>query len=448
MTQDKQSGTMTSIYHATLAGSALIYASGFIVVYTFLERWGIRETGDQLLRVKYFHVGFLCLLFPLLWVIPMFATGTLLKARRRGRKFKWNRLSVWLMPILSLALCTPLCFLPIFAHADYIRHHGWETSALVLFSLIGLVSAADPIQQVGQLSTLVGVTSTGQEPSRGMQIARATIATLALGPATYLFWKLGVDLYPELHETFRTSYTAPSAWLYLLFNALIAFYYRRGRKRLQQIQSEQPSPDTESDATNVRVVTACRIAGFYFLGVLSFSYGWYPFIPAARGGGSLLEVPNATINVRLNSPESAYSGLFDESKTTLEPNSHSVHAETVPVAVVEVTSGSLYVSRAEDSGGPACWSEGRLPHVYELPRSTVESIEYSPVTSLQSEMPTGRNISFLRGAWKSVFGAPHAFEHVCMPDNADGTPSITPAKVLIGPALLPTQPERSDSKRQ
>ena len=202
----------------------LIYASGFIVVYTFLERWGIRETGDQLLRVKYFHVGFLCLLFPLLWFIPMWAIGSMLKARRKAKKFNWKERAVWLTPVLSLILSTPLTVLPIFAHADFIRHHGWATAVLVLFALIGLIFATDPIRQ----PSLLVLPASASTPSRRVNIARLIIVVLVLVPAGYLFIKLGRDLYPELHETFGTSVTAPAAWLYLLFNGLIAFYYRGG----------------------------------------------------------------------------------------------------------------------------------------------------------------------------------------------------------------------------
>jgi len=450
MDRNDNYSTINAIYNATLAGSALIYASGFIVVYTFLERWGIRETGDQLLRVKYFHVGFLCLLFPLLWVIPMFAIGSMLRARRKTNKFNWKQPSAWLTPLLSLTLSTPLCFLPIFAHADYIRHHGWETASLVLFALIGLIFAADPIQQFTAQQSLLVLSDPDPKPSRKVSIARLIIAILALVPAEYLFWKLGTDLYPELRETFRTSITAPAAWLYLLFNGLIAFYYWRGRKRLQQISGEPPTPETQSEIRSVRVVTACRIAGFYFLGVLSFSYGWYPFIPAARGGGSLLEAPTATIDVKLSSPMSASKKLFDEIQTETRPQfpaGVSVHARTGSVAVVEVTSDSLFVSRLDDNGGPACWAEGYLPRVYELPRSNVESIEYDVVSSLRTENAPQANVGSVRRAWRVIFGAPHPFKYVC----ALGTPmnnsqAAMPPKPSIGPQPLHSQPAKATTK--
>ena len=198
------------------------------------------------------------------------------------------------------------------------------------------------------------------------------------------------------------------------------------------------------------MVTACRIAGFYFLGVVSFSYGWYPFIPAARGGGSLLEVPTATINVKLSSPMSALGNLFDETQTEAQPKfpaGVSVHARTGSVAVVEVTSDSIFVSRVDDNGGPACWAEGHLPRVFELPRNTVESVEYDVVSSLATENTPRANVSVSRRVWRAIFGTPHPFKYVCsLESSVNASQPVPLSKPLIGPQPLPTQPAKSTTK--
>jgi len=48
-----------------------ISCRGFICVYTFLERLGIREMGGDFLKGKYIHVGILFLLFPLSILCPV-----------------------------------------------------------------------------------------------------------------------------------------------------------------------------------------------------------------------------------------------------------------------------------------------------------------------------------------------------------------------------------------
>jgi hypothetical protein len=410
--------TVAAIYHGVLAASAIIYGSGFIVVYTFLERWGIRETGDQLLRVKYFHVGFLCVLFPLLWLIPMYAIGHILRARRKTLKFNWKEWSAWLTPPFSLALSTTLCFIPVFAHGDYVRHHGWETALLVVFTLVGLILATDPIKQLVPSPLLLPPPDPPPPPK--VITLRMIFAFLLLVAVGCLFYKLSVDLGPELRETFITSITAPAAWLYICFNLLIAFYYDRGSQREEQLSSQASTAQKESELRSIRAVTLCRIVGFYFLGVISFSYGWYPFIPAARGGGSLLEVPTATINVKVASTKSAdLANLFDASQTEDQPEfpaGVSVHARTGPVALIEVTSDSLFISRIDDDGGPSCWAEGHLPRVFELPRSTIESVEYEmPASSkLENDLPVGTGL--LRRIRLTIVGAPHPFKYLCSPD--------------------------------
>lgn len=225
---------------------------------------------------------------------------------------------------------------------------------LVVFTLTGLILATDPIKEFVSSPLLLA-------PSNPPPLIAVC----------YLFHKLRVDLWPELRETFITSITAPAAWLYICFNLLIAFYYQRGRQREAQLSSQDSTVQRDSELRSIRVATLSRIIGFYFLGVISFSYGWYPFIPAARGGGSLLEVPTATINVKVSSTKSSdLANLFDASQTEDKPEfpaGVSVHARTGPVAIIEVTSDSLFISRIDDNGGPSCWAEGHLPKVFELP---------------------------------------------------------------------------------
>jgi hypothetical protein len=60
-------------------------------------------------------------------------------------------------------------------------------------------------------------------------------------------------LWPELRETFVTSVTAPAAWLYICFNLLIAFYFRRGRQREAQLSSQDSTVQTKSELRNIRV---------------------------------------------------------------------------------------------------------------------------------------------------------------------------------------------------
>lgn len=53
-------------------GAVVIYATGFLVVSIFLDRFGVREAGVEFLKVKYVQVGLLCVSFPFGILAPLF----------------------------------------------------------------------------------------------------------------------------------------------------------------------------------------------------------------------------------------------------------------------------------------------------------------------------------------------------------------------------------------
>jgi hypothetical protein len=53
-------------------GAVVIYATGFLVVSIFLDRFGVREAGIEFLKVKYVQVGLLCVSFPFGILAPLF----------------------------------------------------------------------------------------------------------------------------------------------------------------------------------------------------------------------------------------------------------------------------------------------------------------------------------------------------------------------------------------
>jgi hypothetical protein len=64
----------------------LVYGSGFLCEYTFLDRFGIQESGQDCFRIKFIHVGILFLLFPISILIPI-----VLKISLKRIEFKASR---------------------------------------------------------------------------------------------------------------------------------------------------------------------------------------------------------------------------------------------------------------------------------------------------------------------------------------------------------------------
>ena len=70
----KHANRVESLAKLSVAVGAVIYASGFLIVFTFLERLGIRDFGN-LFKAKYIHVGILYWLIPVLG-LPIYAYDT------------------------------------------------------------------------------------------------------------------------------------------------------------------------------------------------------------------------------------------------------------------------------------------------------------------------------------------------------------------------------------
>ena len=400
-------GTNSNIIHKVsewfVAGTALIYASGFIVVYTFLERWGIRETGDQLLRIKYFHVGFLGVLFPLLIAVPVPSIIHLYKGRAK------HSFSFLLSASCSFFLGLVLCLILIFASVDYFQRHGATIGWFVFLCFLGVALSMEyPITGPPKaiLHKRVYVRREKDIPrfrlywknfcawlNKGWNRFRAGWSQyrfwLAFGfilTCLVLFlWKLLPGLLPTMNLVLVVSKTASAAWLYLLLTALIGYYCWIGWNRAAELHRAGANEEQRKGTfNNLLVVIGARIVAFYFVGLLFFAYGVYPLIPAARGGGSFAESPRATIDVRLTTNVAEPQGIFCPSSNQLSgqdniplaTNLHFIHARTVPVIPIELTSSSVFVARADDNGGPTKWSEGVLPNVHELPRPTIEFIQY------------------------------------------------------------------------
>src|SRR5271157_2081898 len=67
------------------------YICGFLVVYTFLNRFGIHDSSTEFFRVRYVHTGLLCLAFPIFIMAPIGA-HLWMYARQRSYESEYVRL--------------------------------------------------------------------------------------------------------------------------------------------------------------------------------------------------------------------------------------------------------------------------------------------------------------------------------------------------------------------
>ncbi|MGO9085753.1 MAG: hypothetical protein ACLQBK_11040 [Candidatus Sulfotelmatobacter sp.] len=123
-----------------LAVAGLIYATGFLVVFTFFARLGIREAGTEFFKVKYVHVGILCLIIPALTAVPAYAFFYMLRrAAETEHAGQVADLHVHVPSgILTLNMIVTFYVYVMFSPPGYLRLRGLMVLVIFLGTFAGL----------------------------------------------------------------------------------------------------------------------------------------------------------------------------------------------------------------------------------------------------------------------------------------------------------------------
>src|SRR5437588_9625205 len=140
----------TNLPEWLLAGTGFIYGTGFLIVYTFFNRFGLKETASDFFKIKYIHVGVLFLIFPTLLIIPIVAMWLRMRMQRRMMEPGERKVH---LPVFFLVANFLLVFYIIimFAPPDFLRNSARAplsisdnkfTAIILIFGLtiLGLVS--------------------------------------------------------------------------------------------------------------------------------------------------------------------------------------------------------------------------------------------------------------------------------------------------------------------
>lgn len=331
-----------------LAGSGVIYAAGFLVVLAFLDRFGIREAGTDFWKARYIHIGILCVAFPLI------LNGTILSLVHLVFHGKFNKSSMWqrLMPIGLLVI-------------------NLEIVAFVLIMLTnrtpsGGIAGLNPIQWIIAV-TLLGIPVlllleriiekiTGKVPSGDSELSPTSQSFAVSGRWILTLIVAGLDVW--YFSDFKSAVVGiqPAlALTYIGFSILLGvmistvFIYEKRQKK-------------ESRRKAITVLTASIIGPFFYLVVLSFSYGVYQNIPSTRGGGDYTMSPKVILTLKNASQTTRVDErYFDKTNKSI----------TIPLIVIEETSWAFYLANPEEAGGPIEWKQigGRKPEILIINKS-------------------------------------------------------------------------------
>jgi hypothetical protein len=328
-----------------------IYASGFLIVLSFLDRFGIRETGAEFWKARYIHIGILCVTFPLILNGTLLAITHLLFHGKFETTLMWQRL----LPIGILVINVEiLCFFLVM----------FTTKSPGTGAIIGL----RPLEGI-LASTLLGVPAilTVQRIlERFLPKKRASGELVSLSHATTvnLRWILVLVVacfdawfFLEFKES-TVVHVSSLALVYvgfrLIFGAALAtgVIYRRRQ-------------ETEGRRAAISALAAAILGPLAYLIVLAFSYGIFQSIPATRGGGDFTESPRVVFTFSEAVPISvAERKYFDPTNTLM----------TIPLVVIEESAWGFFVAGCSGSPPaktrtPTHRARGRQFYFARLPRS-------------------------------------------------------------------------------
>lgn len=337
-----------------LAGTGIIYATGFLIVLAFLDRFGIREAGADFWKARYIHIGILCLSFPLI------LNGTILALKHLIFHGKFNQSLMWqrLLPVGLLLV-------------------NLEVACFILIMLTDRQSSGGGIAGLAPLRWIIGVTLLGIPATLGIErmIERitgkvpATDADLSSTSQTFtvsLRWLLtliivALDVWYVLD--FRGTVSGGSPVLALVY---VAFSIIFG-VMIYTVAAYEKRQNVESRKRAISILAGAVIGPFFYLVILSFSYGVYQNIPATRGGGDFTDSPKIRLTFKAQQTPSVSDTRYFEKGSNLC---------TIPLVLIEETNWALYLADPNEGGGPAEWKQigGRKPQIFIINKSEVSKL--------------------------------------------------------------------------
>jgi len=355
--------------------AALTYGTGFLIVSTFFNSFGLRDIGAEFFRVRYAYIGFEFILLPVLLVLTPLGFLMMMSARpsRPAEPFADRQPDTgpaiapkpsgspqnassdlttrrahfdakYLAPGLAITLALLLAFITIylFAPPNFLRDREWVVALLFGIAIGGLAASW------WLVTTLI---------KERLQ-PRAAIAvrwTLCAVTVTLLGYYSLRGIFGLLWEMLRHN-----GYYFLVFLALILFITRRSI-------TQTDKSDSVAFRMGVWAVAGCLIAALYYLSVLTFALRIFPYIPAAKGGGDYSRGGDVVVMFDPSAIKSIPKDLLEDSHDN----------PSRPLKVIESTEQSMFFADPTDAGGPEAWRRGdSAPKIFEVRRALISGISY------------------------------------------------------------------------
>ena len=337
-----------------IAIAALIYATGFLAVFSFHESYNLRGLDGGFFKIKYAHVGIMFVAIPVIVGIALFAVLHYKKRAKEAREA-----GIRLHPFEGPPHYLVVAIVTLFALIFYL---------FVLFGPPGTFRDAHVQLSLG-FSLVVAVAGRRvaerfDAPKHAIHlcVTRSIVIILLAILLVCVIWKF----MGNLKEMFL-----PSGCWYLIFSLLMGWLVW-----LLAESKRKVSPNR--DAMVWQCVKVMILGLVYYLAVLSFGLGVYQYIPAGRGGGDFTTASFVVLQLK---PDAKSKSLkLPKWLSADNPN------DELKLELIEAGSNSIFVAnpwkkipdKGPEESGPRIWRRGRKnrPTVLQISRDQILSIRH------------------------------------------------------------------------
>jgi hypothetical protein len=306
--------------------AGIIYATGFLIITTYFDRFGLRESSSDFFKVKYIHAGILYWLIPTLVAMPFYGFY-LVSSFRKEADPQSSVFKVYLPTVLLVVnLLAVFYIVAVFAPVGFTRDKEYAVPAMFIVTVLGIIGI--------NLFTKHYVKD--EQSDRFGNVARWVLCLVVL---------FGLDVY-TLNGLFQLLWDI--SWkggvYFFVFMLLALVTVERTRIRTSAVTDWR-------QRVALKMVAGCILVAIYYLSVLAFALRLYPYIPVTKGGGNYVDAPTAVLCFQETNAKFALPDLVGPTSNDCIPSK--------PLQIIEETTTSVFVADPAAAGGPPAWLMGK-----------------------------------------------------------------------------------------
>jgi hypothetical protein len=303
---------------------SILYASGFLIVSSYFDRFGIGEATIEFFRIKYLQVGILFSLFPIsLLAAPVVITYLRESSISNRNLSRTEKKALTIRALLTtLLICIILLtssIIAMLAPRGFFRGN-WFSILIIFLAIIGMarIKAVEDNFLIPLEERFIG-------KNKGILINYLFRITLLLAVS---FFSIPL-MFTIIKPIFRNLFIGLSSIITIL---TVIYFLILG---LRDAEKKYP-PDIH---IKIRFLAVCVVGALHYFAILGFSYGIYPFISFHRGGGNFCTAPDAVLIIKKEYKKEIPETIIN--KNTKDED----YITTMPVKIVEESPTSFYVMR-------------------------------------------------------------------------------------------------------